>query len=104
MSPSAWRLRLPPSPTRSLLRSRRAAISKDERRAKDAADIAKRVPTAFAALPDPLSVTLAPRADDDIGAGDAPAIITVPQDDLKPLFDRLEDCRACQEQLSVAQQ
>lgn len=81
-----------------------AAISKDERRAKDPADIAKRLPTAFAPLPHPLSVTLAPRADDDIGAGGAPAIITVPQDDLKPLFDRLEDCRACQEQLSVAQQ
>lgn len=81
-----------------------ATISKAERQAKKPADIAERLPAAFAPLPHPLSVTLAPRADDDIGAGEAPAIITVPQDDLKPLFDHLEECRACQEQLSAAQQ
>ena len=33
-----------------------------------------------------------------------PAVINVPQTDLKPLFDELEECRACQEQLATAQQ
>jgi uncharacterized phage infection (PIP) family protein YhgE len=31
------------------------------------------------------------------------AIITVPQDDLKPLYDAVQDCRACQAKLTVAQ-
>lgn len=78
-----------------------ARISHDERAVKSPADIAKRLPAAFPPLPHPVSVSLAPRASD---APEAPAIITVPQDDLKPLFDRLEDCRACQEQLATAQQ
>ncbi len=80
-----------------------AQISKAERAAKNPADIAKRLPAAFGPLPHALSVSLAPR-DSGSDAPEPPAIITVPQEDLKPLFDRLEDCRACQEQLATAQQ
>jgi hypothetical protein len=32
-----------------------------------------------------------------------PAIIRVPQEDLKPLYDAVEDCQACQAKLSAAQ-
>jgi len=32
-----------------------------------------------------------------------PAIITVPQDDLKPLYDAVQDCRACQAKLAASQ-
>jgi hypothetical protein len=52
-------------------------------------------------LPQSLSVNLPPNTQDEPAA---PAVITVPQADLKPLFDRLQDCRACQEQLATAQQ
>jgi hypothetical protein len=85
----------------AILSKNLARISHDERTAKSPADIAKRLPAAFPPLPQPVSVSLAPRAPD---VPEAPAVITVPQDDLKPLFDRLEDCRACQERLATAQQ
>jgi hypothetical protein len=78
-----------------------AEISKAERAPKKPEDIAKRLPAAFPPLPHPLLVSLAPRASN---APEAPAIITVPQADLQPLFDQLEGCRACQEQLATAQQ
>ncbi len=32
-----------------------------------------------------------------------PAIIRVPQEDLKPLYDAVEDCQACQAKLTAAQ-
>lgn len=79
-----------------------AVISRAQRSVRKPADIAKRLPAAFPPLPHPLAVSLAPRASVP-DAPEAPAIITVPQGDLKPLFDRLEDCRACQEQLATAQ-
>lgn len=80
-----------------------AAISRAKRAVKKPADIAKRLPAAFPPLPHPLAVSLPPRASLP-DAPEAPAIITVPQSDLQPLFDRLEDCRACQERLATAQQ
>lgn len=76
-------------------------ISRVEQAAKKPADIVKRLPAAFGPLPHPLSVSLAPHGSD---APEAPAIIAVPREDLKPLFDRLQDCRACQEQLAAAEQ
>ena len=76
-------------------------ISRAKRAAKKPADIVKRLPAALGPFPRPLSVSLAPRGPD---AAQPPAIITVPQADLKALFDRLEDCRACQGQLAAAQQ
>jgi hypothetical protein len=87
----------------AVLTKKLAAISKDKRRATEPTDIAKRLPAAFPPLPHPLSVSFASHFP-DAAESEAPAIITVPQDDLKPLFDRLEDCRACQEQLATAQQ
>jgi hypothetical protein len=78
-----------------------AVISQAERSAQKPTDIAKRLPAAFPPLPQPLAVSLPPPARD---APDPPAVITVPQADLKPLFDRLEECRACQERLAAAQQ
>lgn len=78
-----------------------AKISQAERASNKPNDIAARLPVAFPPLPHPLSIALAPRAPDE---SEPPAVITVPQDDLKPLFDRLEDCRACQEQLATTQQ
>ncbi len=36
-------------------------------------------------------------------SGPPPAIIRVPQEDLKPLYDAVEDCQVCQAKLSAAQ-
>ena len=85
----------------AVLSNNLAGISHEERAATKPADVVKRLPTAFPALPHPLSVSLAPRASD---GPEPPAIITVPQTDLLPLFDRFEECRACQEKLATVQQ
>ena len=81
-------------------------IAKDKRSARKPADIVRRLPGAFSPLPLPLAVSMAPSASGSKADGQAEtlAIITVPQADLKPLFDQLENCRACQEQLAAAQQ
>jgi hypothetical protein len=82
-----------------------AEISRAVRSAKKPADLAKRLPAAFPPLPRPLSISFPPSAPVTADqAAEAPAIITVPQADLKPLFDQLETCHACQEQLATAQQ
>ena len=78
-----------------------ARISHEENAATKPADLVKRLPAAFPLLPHPLSIAIAPRTSD---VPEPPAVINVPQTDLKPLFDRLEECRACQEQLATAQQ
>ena len=85
----------------ALLGKNLAEISRAKRAAKKPSDIVQRLPAALRPLPRPLSVSFAPRGTD---SAEAPAIITVPREDLKPLFDRLQDCRACQEQLAAAQQ
>jgi hypothetical protein len=72
-----------------------------KRAIKTPAQVAARLPAALAPLPQPLSISLPPTAQDEPAA---PAVITVPQIDLKPLFDHLQDCRACQEQLAAARQ
>jgi hypothetical protein len=78
-----------------------AKISQTKRAAKTPAQISARLASALPPLPHPVVVALPPSSHD---APAPPALITVPQDDLKPLFDRLQDCRACQEQLHAAQQ
>jgi hypothetical protein len=87
----------------AILSKNLAQVSRAEHSAKSPADIAKRLPVAFSPLPQPVSVSLAPPASGS-GAAEAPDIITVPQADLQPMFDHLEDCRACQERLATAQQ
>lgn len=80
-----------------------AKISREKKASGGPQEIVKRLPEAFGDLPHPLSVTVAPG--DSGGSADSapPAVITVPQDDLKPLFDHLENCRVCEEQLAGAQ-
>jgi hypothetical protein len=72
-----------------------------KRAVKTPAEAAARLPAAFAALPQPISVILPPGPLEEPAA---PAVINVPRTDLKPLFDHLQDCLACQEQSASAQQ
>jgi hypothetical protein len=56
-------------------------------------------------LPRPNSPPIHSRAGDVVPpsiARDPPTIFTIPQEDLKPLHDYLQDCRACQLQLAAA--
>jgi hypothetical protein len=76
-------------------------ISRVKRVSKDPKVIVGLLPAAFPTLPEPLSISLPPPTSDEPAP---PSVITVPQDDLAPLLDHLEDCRVCQQQLAVAQQ
>ena len=76
-------------------------ISRAKRASKDPKVIVGILPAAFPTLPEPLSITLPPPTSDEPAP---PSVITVPPDDLAPLLDHLEGCRACQQQLAVAQQ
>jgi hypothetical protein len=80
-----------------------AQIARIKRSVTQPAEIARRLPAAFSPLPHPLSISFAARAT-GAGAPDPPAVITVPQADLKPMFDHLQDCHACQEQLRATEQ
>jgi hypothetical protein len=78
-------------------------ISRAKLSTKTSADVIKRLPAAFSPLPEPVSVSIAPLSSGP-DVSEAPAVITVPQADLQPLFDHLADCHACQERLATAQQ
>jgi len=78
-----------------------------DRGATAPAAIAARLPLAFLPLPRPVAVSLPARSSTEGGTqvdSQSPALITVPQADLKPLLDQLDACRACAQQLTVAQQ
>ena len=77
------------------------AISKAKHASNNPEAIVGKLPAAYPNLPEPLSVTLPPATSDEPAP---PAVITVPRDDLAPLFDHLQDCRACQQQLAATQQ
>lgn len=80
-----------------------ARISHQTRSAKNPKEIIERLPEAFSTLPQPVSISLGPPVPGSDSL-EAPAIIAVPQADLQPLFDHLEECRACEERLATAQQ
>lgn len=87
----------------AVLRKHLTQISNEEQATAKPADILRRLPAAFPLLPHPLSVSLATStAGQD--ASEPPALITIPQADLKALFDALEGCRACEVKLAAAQQ
>lgn len=77
-----------------------SAISRAKRSVQTPAEAAARIPDVLPPLPQPISLTVPqPTAAEPM----PPASAIVPQADLKPLYDSLQDCRACQAQLSAAQ-
>lgn len=82
-----------------------AKIVRQERTTKTPVEIARRLPSALPPLPQPVAVSFAEGVSDDPHVTpEPPALITVPQADLKPLFAGLEECRACQERLAAIQE
>lgn len=77
-----------------------AGIARAKREVQTPAQIVEQIPQILPPLPEPLNITLPER----IAMQPAlPAVANVPQADLKPLYDYLQDCRACQAKLSNAQ-
>lgn len=77
-----------------------AGIAAAKHKTQTPAAIAAQLPQLLPPLPDPILLTLpAPTA-----AQPTPdAAASIPQADLKPLYDYVQDCRACQAKLSTAQ-
>jgi hypothetical protein len=73
-------------------------INAAKRRVKTPAQAVAELPQALPPLPKPIELQL-PSPTPDLP--EPPAIVTVPQVDLKPLYDHLQDCRACQASLTT---
>ena len=77
-----------------------ASIAAAKRETRTPAAIVAQLPKLLPALPEPLLLTVpAPTAVQPV----PDAAADIPQADLKPLYDYVQDCRACQARLSTAQ-
>jgi hypothetical protein len=77
-----------------------ATVARAKNSVQTPAQAAAQIPTALPSLPTPVLLSIpAPTASEPT----PPAEASIPQADLKPIYDDLEDCRACQGQLSAAQ-
>jgi len=76
-----------------------AAITQAKRRVNTPARAAAEIPQLLPPLPEPLQLEIPPPTPE---LPEPPAEAIVPQVDLKPIYDYLQDCRACQASLTVA--
>ena len=74
-------------------------ITQAKRRVNTPARAAAAIPQLLPPLPEPLRVEIPQTTPDQPGP---PATATIPQVDLKPIYDSLQDCRACQASLAAA--
>jgi hypothetical protein len=72
-----------------------AAIATQKRRVQTPSQAVEAIPSVLPPLPLPVKILL-PDITQSPKPGDAaPVTIAIPQPDLKPLYDSLQDCRAC---------
>ena len=79
-----------------------AAIAKQKRQIQTPQQAAAAIPGALPPLPLPVKIDLPDLSQSSKQS--APATISIPQPDLKPLYDSLQDCRACALQRDAAKQ
>lgn len=77
-----------------------AEIDALKRRVQTPQQVAREISKILPPLPQPIELKLPEPAAP--GEPPAPATATIPQADLKPIFDAIEDCRACSAQLDAA--
>ena len=75
------------------------AIAQAKRRVNTPAKSAAAIPEVLPSLPEPLKIELPQPTPSQ---PEPPASVTVPQADLKPLYDYAQDCRACGASLAAA--
>lgn len=78
-----------------------AQVNTAKRRVNSPAKAAAELPQALPPLPQPIVVEL-PTPTPELP--EPPAVATVPQADLKPIYDYLQDCRACQVSLATTRE
>ena len=76
-----------------------AGIAQAKRRVNTPAMAAVEIPQLLPTLPEPLMLEIPPSTP---AQPEPPAVAIIPQADLKPLYDYLQDCRACEASLTVA--
>jgi len=76
-----------------------AGIAQAKRRVNTPAMAAVEIPQLLPALPEPLILEIPPSTP---AQPEPPAAAIIPQADLKPIYDYLQDCRACEASLTVA--
>jgi hypothetical protein len=72
-----------------------AAINAQKQHVQTTQQAVEAIPSVLPPLPLPVKIQLPDLSKSPNQAGAAPASISVPQPDLKPLYDSLQDCRAC---------
>jgi hypothetical protein len=84
------------------LRTALDQITALKRRVQTPQQAAAQLPATLPPLPEPIEIHV-PEPDPNAPKDQAPppATATIPQSDLKPLFDYVQDCRACQVQLTA---
>lgn len=87
-----------------LLASTVAAITAEKRRVQSPQQAAKALPLDLPELPQPITAQPAGSVTSTASNDIPPAPLTIPIDDIKPLYDHLEDCRICAAQRDTAQQ
>lgn len=70
------------------------AIAKQKSAVKTAQQAAIAIPSVLPTLPLPISINVPELSPSAKPTPDLPAIVSIPQADLKPLYDDLQDCRA----------
>ena len=78
-----------------------AQINAAKRRVSTPAQVVAEIPSALPPLPKPVEIQLPPPT---LEQPEPPAVATVPQVDLKPIYDYLQDCRACQISLAATRE
>jgi hypothetical protein len=76
-----------------------AGIAQAKRRVNTPAMAAVEIPQLLPPLPQPLVLQIPPSTP---AQPEPPAEAIIPQSDLKPIYDYLQDCRACEASLTVA--
>ena|ERR1700736_3108859 len=72
-----------------------ASISAEKKRILTPQQAAQAIPSVLPSLPLPIKILFPDLTAPPVEGGTAPASISIPQSDLKPLYDSLQECRAC---------
>jgi hypothetical protein len=72
-----------------------AEIAAEKKRVLTPQQAAEAIPSVLPPLPLPVRIQIPDLTESPKGRDTAPASVSIPQSDLKPLYDSLQDCRAC---------
>jgi small-conductance mechanosensitive channel len=72
-----------------------ASIATEKKRVQTPQQAVEAIPSVLPSLPLPVKVSLPDITPSPKPSDEPPASISLPQSDLKPLYDSLQDCRAC---------